>query len=34
VRLGYRLLEGGADVAEVYNFALIHYAYVGAAVRL
>ena len=25
VRLGYRLLEGGADVDEVYNFALLHY---------
>ena len=24
--IGYRLLEGGADVAEVYNFALVHYA--------
>jgi len=24
--LGYRLLEGGADVEEVYNFALVHYA--------
>ena len=25
-RLGYRIVEGGADVEEVYNFALIHYA--------
>lgn len=26
VRLGYRILEGGADNNEVYNFALFHYA--------
>lgn len=26
---GYRILEGGADNDEVYNFALIHYASVG-----
>ncbi|MEZ4386899.1 MAG: hypothetical protein R3D98_04865 [Candidatus Krumholzibacteriia bacterium] len=25
LRLGYRILEGGADVDEVYNFAFIHY---------
>lgn len=29
-RLGYRILEGGADVDEVYNFALFHYAALGA----
>ena len=29
VRLGYRILEGGADNNEVYNFALFHYASVG-----
>ena len=29
VRLGYRILEGGADNAEVYNFTLFHYASVG-----
>jgi hypothetical protein len=29
IRLGYRLLEGGADNDEVYNFALFHYASVG-----
>jgi len=28
-RLGYRILEGGADNNEVYNFALFHYASVG-----
>lgn len=27
---GYRLLEGGADVDEVYNFALFHYFVIGA----
>ena len=34
VRAGYRLLEGGADNDEVYNFTLIHYAAVGASIRL
>lgn len=29
VRLGYRILEGGADNDEVYNFSLFHYASVG-----
>jgi len=29
VRLGYRILEGGADNDEVYNFALLHYSSVG-----
>ncbi|MEE4256024.1 MAG: hypothetical protein V2I47_03215 [Bacteroidales bacterium] len=28
-RAGYRILEGGADNDEVYNFALIHYASFG-----
>jgi hypothetical protein len=32
IRVGYRMLEGGADVDEVYNFALIHYLLVGAEV--
>jgi hypothetical protein len=31
VRIGYRLLEGGADNDEVYNFALLHYAVLGAS---
>ena len=31
-KLGYRILEGGADVDEVYNFALIHYLVFGAIV--
>ena len=29
VRCGYRILEGGADGGEVYNFALFHYASFG-----
>jgi hypothetical protein len=29
VRLGYRILEGGADNDEVYNFTLFHYASFG-----
>lgn len=33
VRAGYRILEGGADNDEVYNFTLVHYASVGAQVR-
>jgi len=31
-RMGYRILEGGADVEETYNFTLIHFASVGATV--
>lgn len=34
LRLGYRILEGGADVDSVYNFALIHYAVIGVSIRL
>jgi hypothetical protein len=34
LRAGYRLLEGGADNDEVYNFAFIHYAVVGVGLRL
>jgi hypothetical protein len=29
VKAGYRIVEGGANVEEVYNFALIHYASLG-----
>ena len=29
IRAGYRILEGGAENDEVYNFALFHYASVG-----
>jgi hypothetical protein len=32
LRAGYRLLEGGADNDEVYNFALLHYAALGVTV--
>lgn len=31
VRLGYRILEGGADNDEVYNFTLFHYASFGVS---
>jgi hypothetical protein len=31
IRAGYRILEGGADNDEVYNFALLHYASIGAS---
>jgi hypothetical protein len=34
VDLGYRLLEGGADNAEVYTFAFFHYAVAGVRIRL
>lgn len=34
LRSGYRLLEGGADVEQVYNFALVHFVGVGVAVTL
>lgn len=34
LRAGYRMLEGGADNDEVYNFAWVHYVVVGASLRL
>jgi len=34
LRGGYRLLEGGADVESVYNFALIHYLSFGVRITL
>jgi hypothetical protein len=33
IKAGYRLLEGGADNAEVYTFAGFHYAAFGAIIR-
>jgi len=33
LRAGYRIIEGGANVEEVYNFALLHFFVVGATVR-
>ena len=33
-RVGYRVLEGGSDVEEVYGFALFHYAVAGITLRL
>jgi hypothetical protein len=32
LKLGYRLLEGGADVDEVYNFTLVNYVTVGSII--
>lgn len=34
IRAGYRILEGGADNDEVYNFSLFHYASVGLSFTL
>ena len=34
LKFGYRILEGGADVDEVYNFTLIHYAVAGIIVDI
>jgi hypothetical protein len=33
-RVGYRLLEGGSDIDEVYTFAMVHYATIGFSIRL
>lgn len=33
LKLGYRILEGGADNDEVYNFSLFHYAVIGAIIN-
>lgn len=34
LKAGYRLLEGGAENAEVYTFSLFHYASAGLLLRL
>ena len=33
LKAGYRILEGGANVEEVYNFALIHFIIAGVTYR-
>jgi len=33
VKAGYRLLEGGSDIDEVYTFAAVHYGVIGFVVR-
>ena len=33
LKLGYRVLEGGSDVEEVYSFTWINYLFAGATVR-
>ena len=34
LHLGYRMLEGGADNDEVYNFSWLHYAVAGVELTL
>jgi len=34
LRAGYRLIEGGADVNQVYNFAFFHFADIGLVLTL
>lgn len=34
LRAGYRLLEGGADVDEVYTFTYLHYLTAGMTIRI
>jgi len=34
LRAGYRIIEGGADVSQVYNFSLIHFAALGLSYSL
>ncbi|MCC5937594.1 MAG: hypothetical protein JJU34_09945 [Lunatimonas sp.] len=34
VKFGYRILEGGANVDEVYNFTLVHFAVLGLFLTL
>lgn len=34
VRAGYRFLEGGSDIDEVYTFSAFHYATVGFSIKL
>jgi hypothetical protein len=33
-KAGYRFLEGGADVSEVYNFTLVNFAVIGVILKL
>ena len=34
LKAGYRFLEGGSDVDEVYTFALVHYATLGFRIKI
>ncbi|MEO0091322.1 MAG: hypothetical protein ABIK61_01225 [candidate division WOR-3 bacterium] len=34
LKLGYRFLEGGADVEEVYNFAWLNYGVIGFILKI
>ena len=33
IKAGYRMLEGGADNDEVYNFSMVHYGVIGVSYR-
>ncbi|WP_227625767.1 hypothetical protein [Geofilum rubicundum] len=33
IKAAYRLLEGGADVASVYNFTMVHFATLGIIIH-
>jgi len=33
IRAGYRFVEGGADVEQVYNFAFLHFFHMGVQIR-
>jgi len=34
IKVGYRVLEGGANVGQVYNFALFHFVDFGIEYNL
>ena len=34
LKAGYRFLEGGSDIDEVYTFAAVHYLVLGLNVKL
>jgi hypothetical protein len=33
LKLGYRVLEGGSDVEEIYSFTWVNYIFIGASLR-
>ena len=33
-RVGYRIVEGGSDTTQVYNFALLSYLVIGLTISL
>jgi|GEM_PF-4413361 len=34
LKAGYRVIEGGADVDQVYNFAFFHFADFGIVIKI